>query len=70
MKSFIFASFGLPLKFSFFVGEQTRIYLCIKKDTGEEARGYCSDQGAPGVQKQPCNRHCIIKYNNNYFFYT
>ncbi|VVC45349.1 Peptidase M12B, ADAM-TS,Metallopeptidase, catalytic domain,ADAM-TS Spacer 1,Peptidase M12B, partial [Cinara cedri] len=43
-------------------GEQTRIYMCIKKSTGEEARGYCSDQDAPGVQKQPCNRHCTIKW--------
>lgn len=52
--------------FFFFAGEQTRIYVCIKNDTGEEARGYCSDQDAPGAQKQPCNRHCTIKYNDHY----
>ncbi|XP_050424208.1 A disintegrin and metalloproteinase with thrombospondin motifs 9-like isoform X2 [Adelges cooleyi] len=43
-------------------GEQSRVYVCIKKDTGEEARGYCSDRDAPRSQKQPCNLHCKLKW--------
>lgn len=42
-------------------GEQSKIYVCIKKDTGEEARGYCSEHDIPHPPKQPCNLHCSIK---------
>lgn len=43
-------------------GEQTKIYVCVRKETGEEARGYCSEHDAPRTKKQPCNLHCTIKW--------
>ncbi|XP_025423198.1 A disintegrin and metalloproteinase with thrombospondin motifs 9-like isoform X2 [Sipha flava] len=45
-------------------GEQTRINVCINKETGEEARGFCNDQTAPRPQKQPCNMHCTTKWKS------
>lgn len=59
---FIISVAGTVIDFSFCAtGEQTRIYVCIRKETGEEARGYCSEQEAPHPQKQQCNLHCSIK---------
>lgn len=43
------------------LGEQTRIYSCIEKETGQETPGRCSEQDEPRSQKRPCNLHCTIK---------
>ncbi|XP_050542210.1 A disintegrin and metalloproteinase with thrombospondin motifs 20-like isoform X1 [Daktulosphaira vitifoliae] len=43
-------------------GEQLRVYVCIRKATGEEAQGYCSDRDVPRPHKQSCNTHCLLKW--------
>lgn len=43
------------------LGEQTRIYSCVEKETGKETPGRCSEQDEPQPPKRPCNLHCTIK---------